>query len=235
MENKLKMVVLIPAYNEEKNIFDVVTQVKKYIPLVIVVDDGSSDQTAQKARKAGADVLVHEVNKGKGAAIRTGFDEVLKQHMDAVIIMDADGQHDASELPGIIEKARIDQADIVMANRMDNPEGMPFLRYATNKFTSFIISKVAKVQIKDTQCGFRLIRTWLLPKMRLTTTLYDTESEMLLEASRLGATFSNAPIKSIYEGSESNIKKTRDAIRFFKLIFKYMKKPKITDEKTKAL
>lgn len=222
MEKELKVGVLIPAYNEEKSIAGVVLNIKRFVSFVIVIDDGSSDRTACLAREAGAFVIVHKDNKGKGAAIKTGFGEMIRQNMDAVIIMDGDGQHDASEIPAFIKKTLETSADIIIGNRMDNPEGMPFIRNMTNKFTSCIISKVIKARISDTQCGFRLIRTWLIPKMDLTTMLYDTESEMLLEAAELGASFENVSIKSIYTGSESHIKKIRDTLRFFSLVFRYI-------------
>ena len=220
----MKVAVLIPAYNEEKRIAGVVVKAKKYVEFVLVVDDGSLDLTAQRSRDAGAQVIEHITNKGKGAAIKTGFNEALKQQADAVIILDGDGQHDTDEIPDFIRVATQKKADMVIGNRMENPEGMPLIRYLTNKLTSYLISKVARATISDTQCGYRLIRTWLVPKMHLKTTLYDTESEMLLEAARLGALIENVPVKSIYGDSESHIRKIRDTIRFFKLLWRYRKK-----------
>ncbi|MFC1667896.1 glycosyltransferase family 2 protein [Chlamydiota bacterium] len=209
---------IIPAYNESEAIAAVVKKVRQYVSRVVVIDDGSCDQTAQVAEQAGASIIIHKRNRGKGIAIKNGFDDMCTRGVDAVIILDGDGQHDPGEIPHFVQVANELNADIVLGNRMVDPQGMPFLRFATNKVTSLIISKIIGASIKDTQCGYRLLRSWILPQLRLETSRYDTETEMLLQAGIMRAQFENIQIKSIYQNQKSEIRKFRDTVKFLKLI-----------------
>ena len=159
-------------------------------------------------------------NQGKGASLVKGFKYALDNNFDAVITMDADGQHLAQDLPSFIEQASDPDIHIVLGNRMLNVEKMPYLRVITNKFMSWLISIISKQVIPDTQCGFRLIKKEVLKKIELSTSKYETESELLIQASRLGFKIKSIPIRSIYGREKSQINPFIDTLRFIRLIFK---------------
>ena len=205
----MKVCVLLPAYTQEKEIGKLINDIQAYGFDVIVVDDGSSDNTADISRKAQALVISHQKNKGKGQALRTGFKFIQKNAYDAALIMDSDGQHLPHEINLLIDKATNSDSDIIIGNRMDDPQGMPLL-----------ISFIAKPNISDSQCGFRLIRSSALKKLNLSTVKYDTESEILIQAAKQGCKITSVPIKSIYSHNSSLINPIFDTFRFCNLIIK---------------
>ena len=214
----MKVCVLIPAYNEEATITALVREIKNNGFDPIVVDDGSTDNTASCAKESQALVLSHPRNLGKGQALRTGFKYIRGGDYDAVVIMDADGQHLASEISKFLAHAEKSKAGIVIGNRMQAPVGMPLVRRITNLLTSYIISKVTSVKIPDSQCGFRLIKTEVLNKLNLSTMKYDTESEILIEAAKNNFIIESIPIKAIYANQKSKINPFFDTLRFWNLI-----------------
>jgi len=217
----MKICVMIPAYNEKKNIGEIVGSLKSLGHDVLVIDDGSQDNTGDIAEKSGAVLIRHKRNYGKGASLKQGFNYFLKNtESDAVIIMDGDGQHRVEDISQFIKKAQRDNDDIIVGNRMGYTKNMPFLRKATNIFTSSVLSFICKQSIPDSQCGFRLIRRRVIQKIRLFSSRYDTESEMLINASRKGFKVSSVPIRTIYKGERSDIHPVKDSIRFFALIFR---------------
>jgi len=217
----MNVCVLLPAYNEEKTIALLVKDIKVHDFDVIVVDDGSTDNTGRTARDCGALVLSHPRNLGKGRAFRTGFKYIRGGDYDAVVVMDSDGQHSPDEIHKFIEHGKHSHAGIILGNRMHAPQGMPFIRRLTNKVTSFLISKAVKTKIPDSQCGFRLIRTEVLKKLNLSTINYDTETEIILEVAKNRFVIESIPIKTIYADQKSQINPIVDTIRFWKLISKY--------------
>ncbi len=226
-EQKLKLTqsnvsVLIPAFNEGEYIAEVVKGALRSVSRVLVVDDGSGDQTVIVSNESGAEVICHPVNRGKGAALRTGFEALLADGSEAIVVLDGDGQHDPEELPAFIKRAEESNAGIVVGNRLADAAGMPQVRYWTNRTMSMILSWLSRQKIPDSQCGYRLIRREVLERINFTTENYDLESEMLILASRLGFKIASAPIKTIYTGQVSEIKPGRDTLRFIKLIFKYL-------------
>ncbi len=216
----MKVCVLLPAYNEEKEIGKLINQIQAYGFDVIVVDDGSSDNTADISRKAQAVVISHQKNEGKGQSLRTGFKFIQKNAYDAAVIMDSDGQHLPHEINNFIDKAKNSDADIIIGNRMGEPQGMPLLRVLTNKVTSLLLSFVVKTKIPDSQCGFRLIRSSVLKELNLSTIKYDTESEILIQAAKHGFKIVSVPVKSIYTHNRSLINPIFDTFRFCNLILK---------------
>ncbi len=223
----MKTCVLIPIYNEGANIDKVVRGCRKYVESVIVVDDGSVDRSAEIAKNAGAFVIVHKVNQGKGAAIKTGFNYIVKRDWDAVIILDGDAQHDWNEIPKFIEAAGREDVDIVLGNRMGDIETMPWLRKVTNQFSSYVLTRMARQNIYDSQCGFRLLRSRVLPDLDLKTSKYDTESEMLIQAARKGYKIGHVTVKTIYNNQPSCIHPIIDTMRFFRVVFKNLRKEDI--------
>ncbi len=214
--------VLIPAHDEAEHIAAVVRGAKRFVSRVLVVDDGSLDATASTAAAAGAEVIRHPINRGKGVALRRGFEALLSSGAEGVIVLDGDGQHDPEEIPAFIEMARGTGADIVVGNRMGATSSMPLVRYYTNRVMSWVLSRLSGQDIPDSQCGYRLLSRRVLEKLSLTTGNYDTESEMLVQASRRGFTIRSTPVKAIYTGQTSKIRPGRDTVRFLMLILRIL-------------
>ena len=218
---KQECLVIIPAYNEELKVSHLVREVRSRGFLVLVADDGSTDATAAKAKQAGAEVLVTAFNQGKGSALRRGFDWFLKKNCAAAIVMDSDGQHDPKELDLFLEAISQEGAQVVVGNRLDDPKGMPWIRRATNRFMSWVISSIVKQNIPDSQCGYRAMTRDVLQKIELKTERFEIESEILLEAARQGFKITSIPICCVYRNETSHINPFRDTIRFFSFLLKY--------------
>lgn len=216
----MKICVIIPAYNESYAIGCLISQIRQQGLEVLVIDDGSHDNTAEVARVSGAYVIKNSGNRGKGASLARGFDYALTQGFDAVITMDGDGQHLPSDIPNFIHRAAASKNGLFVGNRMVKIRNMPLVRFLTNKFMSWLISFVAHQDIPDTQCGFRLIKKDILKGIRLKTSKFEVESEMLLQVSRLGFHIESVPISTVYKGEKSKINPVTDTIRFIKFILK---------------
>src|SRR4051812_2139215 len=214
---------VIPAYQEEKHIGDVVRRTKQQLDHVLVVDDGSSDRTAENAREAGAEVIIHPGNRGKGETIKTGLQYWLKREMLWVFVLDADGQHRPEEITKFIDAATHDGASLLVGNRMRDVSTMPLVRRWVNRYMSTKISRVCRQNIPDTQCGFRLIHRHLIPELLGGAARFDYETEMLFIASRKGFRIESVPISTVYSDEVSSIHPVRDTIRFFKLLSRYKK------------
>lgn len=216
----MKTCIIIPAYNEAENIAQIVSAIKAKDLDSIVIDDGSVDNTRQLAEDKGAIVLRNPVNQGKGASLIKGFNYALSHGYEAVITMDGDGQHLPDDIAHFINSAKDKQNDLLIGNRMQDTQAMPFIRILTNKLMSLLISMLARQNIPDTQCGFRMIKNEVLNRINLTTAKYETESEILLEASRLGFKIKSVPIHSIYRGEKSQINPFIDTFRFIRFLAK---------------
>jgi glycosyltransferase involved in cell wall biosynthesis len=216
------VIAVIPAFNEAARVANVVRRVRPHVSEVIVIDDGSADATAKVAREAGATVIRHEQNRGKGASIISGLGYFAESSAEFAILLDADGQHDPAEIPHFMETARQAGAGISCGTRMQDTEKMPVIRKWTNQFTSWVTSKLARQRIPDSQCGYRLIARRVLPDLKLSTARFETETEMLIQAGRAGHRIVSVPIRTIYEpGRVSRIRPWQDTARFFKLAKKY--------------
>ena len=216
----MKICAVIPAFNESRTVGGLSKQLLSYVDEVIVVDDGSTDDTGINARDGGATVVRHLQNRGKGAALQTGFNHAMKAGYDAVITIDADGQHDYREIPLFINEVERTESDIILGTRMGSVKRMPFIRLLTNIVTSFIVSILSRQKITDSQTGFRLIKRKVLEKVRLATTNYETESEILIEAGRKGFRISEIPIRTIYGRQMSKINAFIDTLRFIRLVLR---------------
>jgi len=221
---RLKAAVIIPAYREEKHVGDIVRRTRQQLDHVLVVDDGSSDKTAQRARDAGAEVIVHNQNRGKGEAIKTGLRHWLDRPFVHVIILDADGQHLPEEIDRFIAAAASAAGlSFFLGNRMKNLTGMPFVRRIVNRYMSNQISRVCGQKIPDTQCGFRMLDRQLIPELLGGMERFDYETEMLIIASRQGYRIESVPITTVYSDEVSNIRPVSDTLRFLKLMRRYCK------------
>lgn len=218
----MKTLVIIPCKNLAEEVGDVVRGIAALdIDLdVVVVDDGSTDATSEAAAKAGAHILRHEENLGKGAALKTGFEYAVAKGYEAVITMDGDGQHDPSAIPDFMDAMEKTGADVIVGTRMHAVGEMPKIRVWTNKTTSRIISFLARQNIPDSQSGYRMIRTTVLRDVvrSFVTTRYDAESELLIRAARRGYRIAAVGIKSIYRGAVSHINPVVDTFRFVRLV-----------------
>jgi len=223
----MKPVVIIPTYNESSSIGGLVERIRSHRIDVVVIDDGSSDDTASIASGCQAVVLKNTQNIGKGASLIKGFDYAISKGYDAVLTMDGDGQHLPEDIPAFLAAANTPAGyGIIIGNRMSRVENMPLIRIITNMFMSWLISGIAHQKIPDSQCGFRLISKNVLEKIKLHTRNFEMESEILIEASREGFSITSVPIQSIYNNAHSHIHPVRDTIRFFKFLFERTKRIK---------
>jgi glycosyltransferase involved in cell wall biosynthesis len=214
---------VIPAFNEEKHIGDVVRRTRQQLEHVLVVDDGSRDQTEKNARDAGAEVIVHPQNRGKGEAVKTGLRHWLDRQFIWVFLIDADGQHRPEEIDDFIRAAMSDGAALLLGNRMKDVSSMPLLRRVVNRYMSKRISRVCGQDIPDTQCGYRMVHRNLIPELLGGTHRFDYDTEMLFVASRKGYRIESVPISTVYSDEVSSIHPARDTIRYFKLMQQYRK------------
>lgn len=213
---------VIPARDAAGTVAAVVTGLRAAAPglSVIVVDDGSADSTGERAREAGAIVVTHEVNRGKGAALQSGFDEALERGADRVLALDADGQHDPALAGALL--AALDGADVVVGTRRQERATMPWLRRATNDVTSWWVSRLAGVPIDDSQSGYRAISAAVLRAVRPETRRFDYESEFLVLAARAGFRIGASPIPTLYNASGSHIHPVRDTLRFIRFVLRHL-------------
>lgn len=209
-----KICVLIPSYNEARTIGGIVKELRAKGLQVYVVDDGSGDDTAVIAEREGAVVLKHAANLGKGASVREGFKKIRESEFEAVIIMDGDGQHRISDIDNFIKRADEAGADMVVGNRMSDVSAMPFIRIQTNHFMSGLLSKMAGQYVPDTQCGFRYIKRSVIEKIRLDSSNFEIESEMIIKAARAGFKIDSVPIETVYQDEKSRINPLIDTARF---------------------
>lgn len=211
-------VVVIPAYQASRSIHSLVEELQGAGLSVIVVDDASSDATAQEARRAGARVLIRKTNGGKGAALREGFAEALAGRCRWVLTLDADGQHLVSDIPRFLDAASAGKADILVGNRMEDPAGMPLARKLTNRCMSRVLSRLMGQNIPDTQCGFRMISRELLRKVVLTSDRFEIDSELVVKAAWAGFRIGSIPVGCVYRRQFSFIRPLRDTVRFLRFL-----------------
>lgn len=211
---------LIPSYNAAKTIGRIIKRVKDRGLVIYVVDDGSADDTATIAEAEGAIVVKHKVNRGKGASLREGFKHILKKNFDAVLIMDADNQHDAEDIDHFLKKMDSTGADIIIGNRMLDTSSMPYIRVVVNRFMSYVISKITGQSIPDSQCGFRLIKKEVLQRIVLESSRYEIDSEIIIKAARDNFKIESVPVKTLYQGEASRINPFLDTLRFIALLIK---------------
>jgi len=193
--NKNDLFVVIPAHNEEKNIGKVLEEVTKYVKSIIVVDDGSQDQTKKEVLKHNATYLRHVTNLGKGAALKTGCDYALRCGANKIIVMDSDGQHEPKLIPRFITK--LETVDLVFGYRIPS-KNMPFVFRAGN----FAIDKITQIlygiKLRDTQSGFRAFTANAYKKIRWQANDYSMESEMIARAGKNQISYNEVPITTIY-------------------------------------
>ena len=212
------VIALIPAWNEQARLGPVVEAARRHLP-VLVVDDGSEDATALVARNAGATVLSHRKNRGKGVALMTGFDWALDNGYRAVLTLDADGQHDPDDIPNFLSADASGSWDLIIGQR--DFDQMPFPRRYTNPFGSWLLFKALGERILDNQSGFRLHNRDLLEMLDLTTTGFELEVEVIIQAVCHGMKVGWVKIRTIYDVDKvSYFHPLKDSARFLCMVWK---------------
>ncbi len=219
--------VLIPAYNAETTISELISQLSSLIQPpknIIVVDDGSQDNTVQICKNHKVRVIRNIENRGKGYVLKIGFKTFLEDSStEYLLCLDADLQHPVSSVPDFLRVAENKQSKFVLGVRKDRLKSMPGHRVLSNLLTSYIISWFSGQDIKDSQCGFRLIHRDLLKKVKLAENGYQLESEMILNSAREGFLIDYVSIPTIYNDEKSYIGNFSDTFRFTRLIFREIK------------
>ncbi len=213
---------VIPAYNESQHITQVVKLAQRYVP-VLVVDDGSSDDTARLAASAGAQVLRQGLNQGKGAALRAGFRRALDLGCEAVIALDGDGQHDPQEIEKFLQAFREQRADLVIGQR--NFDRMPPSRRLANTLGRGLFSWAMGRPIPDNQSGYRLLsRRFMQAVLDSSESGFEFEVEMLATCLAGGYTLAWTPIRTIYSGEASHIQPWQHIVNFVRVAWKTKKR-----------
>ncbi len=212
------IVALIPAFDEAPRVGAVVEGAKAHLR-ILVVDDGSTDATAAVAEAAGATVLRQRLNQGKGAALRAGFRWALDEGFDAVVALDADGQHDPSEIPAFLAARVRTGADLVVGRR--DFSRMPLVRQLSNRLGGLAFSWAVGRRIPDNQSGYRLVSGQLMEAMLASgEDRFEFEVEMITTAIRAGWTIDWVPIRTIYAGEPSHVDPWRHITNFVRIVRK---------------
>ena len=220
--DRSNVAAVIPAYHEEVHVRAVAERVCKQLDRVLVIDDGSADATAARARESGAEVIVHPENRGKGESIKTGLRHWLAYpEIEFILLLDADGQHLPEEIERFLAAAAATEAGLLVGTRMSDVGDMPFVRRTVNRYMSRRISRLCGQEVPDTQCGYRMVHRALAPHLLDGTSRFEYETEMLIIARRAGFRIASVPITTIYSDEVSSIHPVRDTLRFFRLIRRY--------------
>ena len=217
-----KICVLIPAYNAQWTLGAVLLKMEPLEVDTLVVDDGSSDETGRVASERGAQLLKHSQNLGKGAALRTGFESILRKDYRVVITLDADGQHDPAEIPSLLDVFQSVMPDILIASRASKFDQMTFLRRFWNRLGVKAVARLCHSDITDSQSGFRLIRTEVLREINLSTSRFETELELLIKACKKGFSVLSVPINTqkVDGTASSHFRPVTDTWRVCKLFLR---------------
>lgn len=221
--NLNRIAVIIPAFNAEKTISKVIEQLGRYGFMnrnIIVVNDGSQDKTGDIAGAFGVTLVEHKENMGKGAALKSGFTRARKENFLKAFVIDADGQHDVTEVG---EFLKIDgKYDMIIGERTDILRHMPLDRRLTNKAVNLVVSLLSGVRTTDVQCGFRYLDLRILDRVELRTERYQTESEMVVKAARIKYRIGFVPVTTIYGSEQSHIDPLIDTVRFINMAVRFL-------------
>ena len=207
---------MVPCLNEAATIEPLVAEVRKRLPTVILVDDGSTDDTAALAAGAGAEVIRHPRPRGKGAALAAGWSRARERGFTWALAMDGDGQHAPTDIPAFLSGAGQTGAQLIVGNRMTQPGAMPWLRRRVNRWMSRRISRLTGWALPDTQCGFRLMRLDAWARVHANADHFEIESELLSKFIAAGYQVEFVPVRVIYRNERSKIQPVRDTRRWFR-------------------
>jgi len=224
----IQVLALIPAYNESTCVADVVIGAQVHLP-VLVVDDGSTDNTASRAEEAGATVLRQTPNQGKGAALQTGFRWALDRGYEAALTLDADGQHDPGEIPEFLHAYADHRADLIIGAR--DFEQIPWVRRVANTLGRWTFSWALGQPVLDNQSGYRLISRRLLEAtLGSCESGFEFEVEMIVMCVERGYTLEWVPIRTIYAGEKSHINPVQHIYHFLRVVWQTRQRMQRNDE-----
>ncbi|MGB2867622.1 MAG: glycosyltransferase family 2 protein [Bacteroidota bacterium] len=215
--------VIIPAFNAEATLPSLINALRAFVeaPNIVVVNDGSTDSTALLANQAGVLLLEHRVNRGKGAALRTGLEFVRRlPQFRHVLTIDADLQHRVEDIPRFMEVQRATGANVVVGTRTRIGTGMPFPRILSNTITSKLVSARTGVRIPDSQCGFRMLDRIVIEAVKIESDGYESETEFLIKAALKGFHIESVPITTVYGNERSHMSHWATTLRFIRVLFK---------------
>lgn len=214
--------VIIPAYDPGSRFRELLERLAAVVPpeRVLVVDDGSGEDLRGAAENAGTGYLRHDRNRGKGAALRSGFAYWLERGADAVVTMDADLQHAPEDVPRFVAEAQRAGCDIVIGDRLHDVTGMPLHRRLSNTLTTLLVGLRTGVRVPDSQSGFRLIRSRVLRTVRTETDGFEMETEFLIAALSQRCTVGSVPIATVYAGERSHMTHLRTTVDFISVLLK---------------
>jgi glycosyltransferase involved in cell wall biosynthesis len=218
-----KIVGVIPAYNEAPTIRDVATRALRFLPELIVVNDGSTDGTVAALQGLGITLISNPANLGKGASLWRGFALALAEGADAVVTLDGDAQHRPEDIPRLIEAARVHPSSIIVGARLWDRGSVPPLRYFGNRFANFWVAWAAGFRVADSQSGFRLYPAPVLRRVEVfhgANARFAFESEILIEAGRDGVCSAAVPIAALYPSTarRSYYRSVVDTARIVRMI-----------------
>jgi glycosyltransferase involved in cell wall biosynthesis len=205
--DKPKIIAAISAYNEQQFIGEIVSKARRHVDEVIVVDDGSTDNTSEVARAAGAEVIRHKTNQGAGAAARTAFKAAKRGHADILVTLDGDGQHNPDEIPRLLAPILDGKADLVIGSRFLRPGRRQMPRY--RKFGIDVITLLynlgSRVRVSDSQCCFRAQSRRLIEAVNITETGFGFSVQVLIQARKRGLNIREVPVACIYHSQGSTL------------------------------
>jgi glycosyltransferase involved in cell wall biosynthesis len=216
VSERSRIVALIPAYNAEAFVGEVIRRAMSHVP-VIAVNDGSGDRTLAVLTATGATVIDQQPNQGKGVALQRGFRAALELGAAAVITLDADGQHDPSEIPLFVDKFRVTAADLIIGER--DFSQMPLVRRASNTIGRLAFSWAMRRRVRDNQSGYRLLSRRLMEAvLKSGERGFEFEMDMIVICVKRGWPIEGVPVRTIYGDETSNIKPLQHVVHFFRMV-----------------
>lgn len=221
----MRLLAIIPAFQAVSYIQGVINSTKDLVSDILVIDDGSTDGTGEIAKSAGAIVIRHDSNRGKGAALKTGFAYAIEHGFEILVTLDADGQHDPKFIPDFLSVQASTGAAMVIGSRIRDKADMPWQRRCSNFLTSHTLSMLLHTKIEDSQSGYRLIKTEMLEHLPLLSDRYQLETEIIIKAIKAGHKIAFVPIKVIYGlDFPTSISGWTDTFLWLKLVFREIRK-----------
>jgi len=227
---ELKIIIVMPARDEAKSIVGVIKRLKELnYNNIIVINDGSADDTIKLAKKAGAKVYNHIINRGLGGSLGTGLRAALENYAEIIVTFDSDGQHDALDIKRLIEPIKCGEADVVIGSRMLNNKRMPFDKRIANRVGNFLTKLLFGIYVTDSQSGLRAFNNYAAHVIKIKTNEMEASSEIISEIKRNKLRLKEIPIEAIY--TDYSINKGQKWYNGFRILKRLIYKKIIGDRK----